>query len=259
MQELDLDALRAAAGLEALALQAVARCASTNAELLARPPRARPFLLAAAEQTAGRGRRGRRWYAEPGASIAFSLGCLLTRPLRELAPLTLVAGVATAEALRALGAEALRLKWPNDLVVHGAKLGGILVETRAAAGGVYAVIGIGLNWRRSATLAQRLRRRIAALEDCVAPLPSREAVIGAIARALVPAVEAFDARGFGTWRSRWLALAEGLGARLRLRLAGGGTASGRFAGLEPDGALRLATRAGERTYAVGNIVTARTA
>src|SRR5687767_15626760 len=118
-------------------VRVVERCTSTN-DLLSRENN--PVLLAAEEQTAGRGRRGRRWHSPPGAGVTFSLGRRVRRPVRELAALSLVAGVAATRALHALGVHAARLKWPNDLVVvDGAKLGGILVETRHGGG---AVIGV---------------------------------------------------------------------------------------------------------------------
>src|SRR6266478_1130751 len=118
-------------------VRVVQRCASTNSVLL-KGPCTGPVLLAAEEQTAGRGRRGRRWHSAPGAGITFSLSRSLQRPAREAAGLSLVAGVALARALRALGVAQAALKWPNDLLVNGAKLGGILVETR----GRLAVFGL---------------------------------------------------------------------------------------------------------------------
>src|SRR5512146_2332556 len=96
-------------------VRVVAQCASTNSALLEESP-PQPTLLAAETQTAGRGRRGRRWRSAPGAGITFSLARIVARPQRELAGLSLVAGVAAAQALRALGAAQVALKWPNDLL-----------------------------------------------------------------------------------------------------------------------------------------------
>src|SRR3954469_10847981 len=141
------------AGIE---VRTVERCGSTNTVLL---EEGKPgVFLSADEQTAGRGRRGRRWYTAPGVDIAFSLSAEIARPV---AGLSLIAGVAAARALRALGVAQAALKWPNDLLVAGAKLGGILVETR----GRLAVFGFGINCRRDAALEARLRRPIAALEQ----------------------------------------------------------------------------------------------
>src|ERR671914_1433521 len=124
MDRLDASAI----GLPNVEVRVVDRCGSTN-DLVFKERLEKPVLIAAEEQTAGRGRRGRRWHSAPGAGATFSLGCRIHRPVRELAALSLVAGVAAARALRALGTDA-RLKWPNDLIVDGAKLGGILVESR---------------------------------------------------------------------------------------------------------------------------------
>src|SRR6185503_17446648 len=146
----------------------VERCASTNSLLLAEEGAA-SVLLAAEEQTAGRGRRGRRWESAARADVTFSLSRHVRRPVRELASLSLVAGVAAAKALRTLGVAAASVKWPNDLVAEGAKLGGILVETRAEAHGTRAVFGVGINCLRRPGLERRLRRPIAALEQFIRP------------------------------------------------------------------------------------------
>jgi BirA family biotin operon repressor/biotin-[acetyl-CoA-carboxylase] ligase len=138
------------AGIEVRKLE---RCTSSNAVLLAEGKAG--VLLVAQEQTAGRGRRGKRWYSAPGAGVTFSLSAEIAKPE---AGLSVLAGVAAARALRALGVRQVALKWPNDLLVDGAKLGGILVETR----GRLAVFGFGINCRSDATLERRLKRPIAA-------------------------------------------------------------------------------------------------
>src|SRR5690349_2264995 len=142
MDRLEAGAIR----LPGIEVRVVERCTSTNA--LLRDEGRADVLLAAEQQTAGRGRRGRRWHSAPGSSAMFSLAKIVRRPSRELAGLSLVAGVGAARALRALGAARVALKWPNDLVMDGAKLGGILVETSSRAPATLAVIGIGINCRR---------------------------------------------------------------------------------------------------------------
>src|SRR5262245_46488580 len=108
-----MDRLDAAAiALPGVEVRVVERCSSTND--LALKEAKNPMLVAAEEQTAGRGRRGRRWHSAPGAGATFSLGRRIRRPVRELAALSLVAGVAAARALRALGVARAALKWPND-------------------------------------------------------------------------------------------------------------------------------------------------
>src|SRR5919197_6419801 len=154
MDPLDAGAI-ALPGIEVRVLE---RCASTNDLLLAAGQA--DVLLAAEEQTAGRGRRGRRWHAAPGTAVTFSLARLVRRPPRELPGLALVAGVGAARALRALGAERKPIKRTNYLVIDGAKLGGILVETRTQGAATLTVIGIGINCRRDAALERRVRRPI---------------------------------------------------------------------------------------------------
>jgi BirA family biotin operon repressor/biotin-[acetyl-CoA-carboxylase] ligase len=236
-------------------VRVVGRCGSTN-EILLREPLQRPVLLAADEQSAGRGRRGRRWHSPAGCGALFSLGLPLAQPAGGLSGLSIVAGLAAVRALRALGAADAALKWPNDLLLRGAKLGGILVETRARGAGSAAVIGIGVNCRRAPGLAARLRRQIAALEDCLQPLPSRNAVIAALARELLAALRVFDTAGFEPFRGDWDALHAYAGKALRVRLADGRVLAGVAAGLGADGALQLRTRGGLRTVRNGRVALA---
>jgi BirA family biotin operon repressor/biotin-[acetyl-CoA-carboxylase] ligase len=249
----------AAIDLPGVDLRVVEQCPSTNSALLEETRRtSAPVLLATEEQTAGRGRRGRRWHSSAGRDVTFSLARNVARPPRELAALSLVAGVAIAKALRAFGVTA-SLKWPNDLVVGDAKLGGILVGTRNHDRASLAVIGIGINCRREPTLERRLRRRVAFLEDFLAPLPSRNRIIQQTASALLEALAAFEARGFDALRADWLAMHAHAGHKLRVRLADGRMVTGIATGLADDGGLRLRTRGGERAIRSGRVVSARTA
>jgi BirA family biotin operon repressor/biotin-[acetyl-CoA-carboxylase] ligase len=243
----------AAIPLPGVEVRVVERCTSTNDLLLKEIP-AGPTLIAAEEQTAGRGRRGRRWHSAPGAGVTFSLGRRIGRPARELSALSLVAGVAVARALHALGVRAARLKWPNDLVVGGAKLGGILVESRSSG---YAVIGIGLNCRRSPQLGAKLRREVAFLDDVAAV--SRNQVIRRIGLALVEALDHFEQRGLDALRAEWEAMDAHAGQKLRVRLADGRVLNGTARGLAHDGSLQLMTRKGLKAVASGRVVSARAA
>lgn len=232
-----MDGLRVP-GLE---VRVVQRCGSTN-EVLMREGKA-GVLLAAVEQTAGRGRRGRRWHSAPGAGATFSISTVTGRPSRELPGLSLVAGVAAA---RALGAQ---LKWPNDLLLGGAKLGGILVETR----GSFAVIGIGINCRRDASLERRVRRAVAFIEA----EPGR--VIADVAGELLAALAVFEREGLEPLRAEWQRRHAHDGARVRVRLADGRLVTGIARGLDADGGLRLDTRAGMLAVRSGQVLSARPA
>ena len=235
-------------------VRVLGRCTSTNSVLL-KGPCTGAVLLAAEEQTAGRGRRGRRWHSAPGAGITFSLSRSLQR---EAAGLSLVAGVALPRALRALGVAQAALKWPNDLLVNGAKLGGILVETRSQARATHAVIGIGLNCRHDVSLELRLRRRVAALDQFIGNIDRNE-IIARIARSLLDALDEFETKGLDSARRDWEAMDAHAGQRLRVRLADGRVISGVASGLADDGGLRLLTRDGLRAVRNGHVLSARTA
>src|SRR5258705_1586942 len=255
MDRLDAAQIR----LPGVEVRVVALCDSTNTVLFQEKPLNSPVLLAAEEQTAGRGRRGRRWHGAPGRDISFSFARRVVRPARELAALSLVAGVAAATALRALGASQAALKWPNDLVAGDAKLGGILVETRSQGGASLAVIGIGINFESKPELQRRLRRPIASVADLISPPPSRNAIIQEIGLALLDALDAFEARGFDAAREDWLALHAHAGQRLRVRLADGSILTGIATGLADDGGLCLQTRRGLRAVRSGQVMSARAA
>jgi BirA family biotin operon repressor/biotin-[acetyl-CoA-carboxylase] ligase len=179
--------------LPGVEVRVVPRCGSTNSVLLAECP-PRRVLLVAWQQSAGRGRRGRRWLSAPrGAALTFSLAAPLARPLRELPPLAPAVGIALARVLRRAGVRRIGLKWPNDLVVDGAKLGGILIETRTGC----AVIGVGINFAG----VPRLRRRVACVADFTRA--DRNALLRACALALVDAVERFERQGFAPFAREW--------------------------------------------------------
>ena len=241
-----------------LEVRVVDRCTSTNALLLVEKTDL-PILLAAEEQTAGRGQRGRSWYSAPGAGATFSILRRMRCPPRNLAGLSLAVGVAAARALHALGAADVALKWPNDLLAGGAKLGGILIETRIQGREITAVVGIGINCRSVRTLGMQMRRDLTALDDLVRPAPGRNAVVGAVAREVLAALEAYESAGLPAFAEAWRSLHAHEGRRLRVRLAGGRTVSGIAAGLAPSGALRLHTRAGTRDVASGRILSASAA
>ena len=263
VDRLDAGTIAAALGPRAreIEVEVMESCGSTNSVLLDRPAEERPRLLAAEYQSAGRGRRGRRWHGARGTAITFSMRCRMRRPLRELGGASLAAGVALARALRALGASEIALKWPNDLLAMGkhagAKLGGILIETRVQGKAAIAVIGIGVNWRPMPGLASRLHRRIATLEALIRPLPSRNLVIARIASELLDVLDSFDAGGLVSLRDEWQALHAHAGRRIRVRLADGRVLAGVAAGIADDGALRLRTRSGVRALHSARVVSAR--
>jgi len=249
-------------GARAPAVRVVDDCPSTNALLLAESAAAGAALLAAEVQTAGRGRRGRRWISPRGAGLTFSLRRVLDCAVRQTVGLPLVAGVAAARTLRDLGAEGITLKWPNDLMAGGAKLGGVLIETRPAPRGTLVVIGIGINCRAVPRTAARFRRQVVALEQLMQSLPSRNLLVAQLAAALLTDLERFERSGLEAVRADWEALHADAGRRLRVRLRDGRhvrQVTGVAQGLAPDGGLQLRTRSGLRNLDGARVVSARAA
>jgi len=216
---------------------------STNSELLRRStPLRGTWALLAERQAAGRGRRGRTWASPLAAHLYLSLDRQFGGGLARLGGLSLVAGVAAAEALHALGHDRVRLKWPNDLVVEdGAglrKLGGLLVEGGGEHGGpVRAVVGLGLNVRMPAAFAQDIDQPwcdLAALGDT----RDRNAIAACVLSHLLPALAQFDRDGLEPFLARHANLDALRGRDVVLHLHEG-ERHGVADGLAPDGALRV--------------------
>jgi BirA family biotin operon repressor/biotin-[acetyl-CoA-carboxylase] ligase len=210
---------------------------STNAEALRRAGagEAGPLWIVAREQTAGRGRRGRSWLSVPGNLHAT---LLLTDPSPPAAApqLGFVAGLALYEAAvaaaPALGSS-LALKWPNDLLCRGRKIGGILVEGEGSP--IAVAIGIGVNCRHHPRDAEYPATDFAANGATVAP----DALFDGLAREMAAWLARWGGgTGFAAIRVAWLARAGGLGDHLRVRLAGR-EANGRFESIDEAGRLML--------------------
>lgn len=195
--------------------------------------------LVADRQTAGRGRQGRGWLDAPGnfmGSTVVRLGPQDPVP----STLSFVAAMATYEAvIDHLGnPRALQLKWPNDLLLAGAKLSGILLERVNDA----AVIGIGVNLAAAPNLAERATGHLAAL----GPPPGRDAFARELAASFDRELARWRQFGLEPLFARWLAAAHPLGSPLVVHANDGARVSGTFDGLEPDGALRLRLADGAR-------------
>lgn len=232
---------RASAGLAGL--EVAWSIDSTNSELLRRGAPARGVdVLLAERQTGGRGRRGRPWQSPLGANLYLSLTRRFEGGLARLGGLSLVAGIAVAETLRAGGASRVRLKWPNDLVVEdGAglhKLGGLLVEGGGEHGGpASAVIGLGLNVAMPAASGARIDQPWIDLA-ALGVTTSRTRLATALVAGLVPALDAFDRDGFAPFAARWEALDCLRGRDAELHLPAGAEAV-HVLGLGEGGALRV--------------------
>lgn len=198
----------------------LAECGSTNTEALAHLREGGgPLLVSASRQTAGRGRLGRAWLTDPssdGASLTFSVALAMPAEL-DLSGLSLAVGCTVADALDA-GGERIRLKWPNDLFLDGAKLGGILIETvpisRDCRG---VVIGIGLNLQPLSADADRsaFASGHAALQN-LTPGATAAATLDRLAPALRGMLADFETLGFGPWQAAFSRRDLAAGQRVRV-------------------------------------------
>ncbi|MDH5835373.1 bifunctional biotin--[acetyl-CoA-carboxylase] ligase/biotin operon repressor BirA [Luteimonas kalidii] len=229
---------------------------STSSELLRRTQAGRGVqVLLAERQTGGRGRRGRPWASPLAANLYLSVARRFEGGLARLGGLSLVAGVAVVESLRALGIGRAGLKWPNDVVVADGerlrKLGGILVEGGGEHGGpARAVIGIGLNVRMPDATGAGIDQPWIDLRALHDPPPPRDAVAAALLGTLLPALSAFDREGLAPVLARYAGCDVLAGREVRVQ-AGDGVHQGMALGLAGDGALRVRTPLGERVFHAG--------
>ncbi|MFC7477371.1 biotin--[acetyl-CoA-carboxylase] ligase [Dankookia sp. GCM10030260] len=205
------------------------------------------LAILAREQTAGRGRSGRAWASPPG-NLYLSVLLRPAGPAREAPQWSLLAGLALAEAAAAAIGEpaALRLKWPNDLLLRGAKCAGILAETALTpAGGIdWLTLGIGVNLAHAPSLADR---PTATLDGAGPPEAFAARLLARLGH--WRAVQA--AEGFAPVRAAWRRFGPGEGERITLRgLPGGGL----FAGLAEDGSLLLDIDGVRRAVPAGEIL-----
>jgi BirA family biotin operon repressor/biotin-[acetyl-CoA-carboxylase] ligase len=238
------------------ALQTHDRLASTNDEALRLAEAGAPagLVVTAAEQTRGRGRHGRIWASPPGnlyASVLLRPDCAMA----VAAQLSLVAGLALGEALVRLGPADLdlQLKWPNDVLIGGAKAAGILIEGTSDAAGraAWVIVGSGVN-----------------IVSCPDGMPYPATCLAREGFATLPPLAVLEAylfeldhwlgrwreAGFGAVRRAWLARGFGLGGEIQLRLAGD-ELKGRFLDLTDTGALLVEQAGGRRReIAAGDVV-----
>jgi BirA family biotin operon repressor/biotin-[acetyl-CoA-carboxylase] ligase len=193
--------------------------------------------LRAERQTLGRGRLGRAWVSPPGNLYASTL--VRIRPSDPpAATLALVAAVALEETVSAYAPGMALLKWPNDVLIDGAKLSGVLLERAGDA----VVIGIGVNLAHHPADTDRPATSLSVYNVAIAP----EDFIETLAEAFARWVECWRGQGIDVIRRRWVANAHPIGTPLNVRLPDGPAIDGLFDGLDPEGALILRLADGTR-------------
>lgn len=235
------------------ALSVLEQVDSTNTWLAQHAPKV-PAVCLAERQTAGRGRRGRPWVSPYAANLYLSLGWQFDDLPPGFSALAMVAAVAVVRALRLLGLEGARIKWPNDLYASGKKLAGILVDLQGETPTrVRTVIGIGLNVRMPAAARNGIDQAWTDLaSEMAGRVPGRNALAAAVIEALMPVLDQFAAEGFAAFADEWRALDLVAGHKVELHQHNGVTA-GTAMGVDADGALLLHTAEGTRRYVSGDV------
>jgi BirA family biotin operon repressor/biotin-[acetyl-CoA-carboxylase] ligase len=234
----------------------LATCDSTNDVAKARAREGAPVgtVIVADAQTEGRGTKGRRWYSPPGLGLYVSV---LLRPpeTTALTLLPLAAGLAARDAVSQGIALETRLRWPNDIVRDGKKLGGVLAESGFfGLVAKYAVIGLGLNLNHAEDdFPEELRSRSTSLFLESGRTVEAGPLLDAFLKALAARAAPWLGGGTSEIVADFLAFSESRpGDGISLSTAAG-TVTGRFAGLDPSGALLLSTSSGDRRFVSAEI------
>jgi BirA family biotin operon repressor/biotin-[acetyl-CoA-carboxylase] ligase len=241
------------------ALEWFAELESTSSWLKqqASPPRGRFRAVIAEHQTAGRGRNEKIWLSPRSSGLCLSVSYTFGDMPCNLPALALAIGAGLAAALEKLGARDVALKWPNDLIVAGGKLGGILTEVRSAgAGGQTAVVGVGINvdlphsirYAASTSWASR----ISDLAGCMDDVPDRAELAAVIIASLIDSMRRFESEGLAAFRSSWQENDWLLGKTVSVQQASGHI-TGVAGGIDDDGALLVKTDAGTERVISGSV------
>jgi BirA family biotin operon repressor/biotin-[acetyl-CoA-carboxylase] ligase len=225
---------------------------STNTWLLKNP--GEPAVCLAEFQSAGRGRRGRAWVSPYGANLYMSLAWRFDEWPPGFTALGMVTAIAAVKALDTLGIGGVSIKWPNDLMAAGRKLGGVLVDIEGEPpGATRAVIGLGINVRMPESAAEQIDQPwmdLATLAE--GRMPERNRLAAALITALIEALKDFAEAGFAAFSADWQALDLVAGRAVALH-SHDHTVTGVAAGVDAEGALLLRTPQGTRRFVSGDL------
>jgi len=238
-----------------LQVQLVEQVTSTSSALLAGAEHLpHGSVLVAEWQSAGRGRRGSGWSAVPGQGLTFSLLWRFATGVQALGGLSLAVGVALARACSALGAGGVGVKWPNDLLFDGRKLGGVLVEVQGdALGPSAAVIGVGMNVHAAPQLNAADALPAAALAEAMSGKLQRGLVLTELLRHMAVALADFERQGLGAFSSDWRRLHAWNGRLVGFPGSDGRQQEGVAVDIDSDGALLVETCEGRQRVLAGDV------
>ncbi|WP_133079708.1 bifunctional biotin--[acetyl-CoA-carboxylase] ligase/biotin operon repressor BirA [Pseudomonas sp. RL_5y_Pfl2_69] len=226
---------------------------STNAEALRAVDRGvtAPFVILAERQTAGRGRRGRKWVSPFAENIYYSLVLRMDGGMRQLEGLSLVVGLAVLSALRAVGVSDAGLKWPNDVLVSNKKIAGILLELVGDPADVcHVVLGIGINVNMRVASEVDQAWTSVFLESGVAT--NRNELVSKLSDSLRMYLKRHELSGFSAIQSEWEQNHLWQGREVSL-IAGVHQVNGTVMGIDRQGALRMSVNGEEKVFSGGEL------
>jgi BirA family transcriptional regulator, biotin operon repressor / biotin---[acetyl-CoA-carboxylase] ligase len=205
-------------------------------------------------QTHGKGRRGRTWVSQLGASLTFSLLWRFQCGAVALSGLSLAVGVALIRALNDLSVQGIQLKWPNDVLVGGKKLAGILIELQGdMEGPSAAVIGIGINLNLPREVIKNIDQPAIDLASIHTEEINQSELLGTILKHLSNVLKDFEQQGFVAVREEWLSYHAYQNKTVRMLMPNGTEVLGEAMGVAEDGILMVKTALGVQRFSAGEI------
>ena len=208
-------------------------------------------LIVADAQTAGRGRRGRTWVS-PAGGLYMSFIFPFQKDLIQPQALSLVAAISVKNSLEEWSLSPIKLKWPNDLLVEGKKLAGILLELETSGQNNHVIFGIGVNYLLTGDQRVKIDREVTDLNEHAENIPSRERVITKICIDLLDNVREFVERGFAPFKSAWNESDHYLGSTVVIN-DGKSEKSGRSLGVNISAELIMESDFGQELVSSGEI------
>jgi BirA family biotin operon repressor/biotin-[acetyl-CoA-carboxylase] ligase len=235
-------------------LEVLNEVTSTNTYLMQSKVAAHATCVAAHVQTSGKGRRGRTWVSQIGASLTFSLLWRFQCGAAALSGLSLAVGVALMRALTSVGVNHAQLKWPNDVLVDGKKLAGILIELQGdLEGPSAAVIGVGVNLNLPKNVLNSIDQPAIDLASVSATPVDQNMLLGAVLKHMADVLSIFEEHGFIGLRDEWLSYHAYEKKPVRMLLPNGTDVQGVVKGVADDGILLVETALGLQRFSSGEI------
>jgi BirA family biotin operon repressor/biotin-[acetyl-CoA-carboxylase] ligase len=235
-------------------LQILDEVPSTNTYLMQQKGVAHATCVGAHVQTNGKGRRGRAWVSQLGASLTFSLLWRFQCGAAALSGLSLAVGVALIRALNSLGVNDAQLKWPNDVLFDGKKMAGILIELQGdLEGPSAAVIGVGINFNLPKNVLESIDQPAIDLVNASHKPINQNELLGMLLKHLAEVLSGFEQNGFIGLRDEWLSYHAYQNKSVRMLLPNGMDVHGVVQGVADDGILLVETALGLQRFSAGEI------